>query len=143
MLLRASSLAKPDGGNIDAVADPSKSEQSSVEHAAQIIAFTDAVISRDSDAIESARASLLDAVGPEGLVDAAGVIGNFQRMNRIADAGGAVVDRPVRVLGANLRDQLGLDKLASAAHVQPAGFFSKWIARLAIPIAARFYAKQK
>ena len=125
-----------------AVSDPSKADQSSVACAEQIIAYTDAVISRDPLAIEVARADLQAAVGPAGVVDAAGVVGNFQRMNRIADAGGAVVDPPVRLLGANLREELGLDKLASAKHVKPAGRLSKFIARIAIPIAARLYPKR-
>ena len=136
-------MNQADGDNIALVADPSKADQSPVKNAGELIAFADAVISRDTDAIDTARAELLSAVGPAGLVDAAGVVGNFQRMNRIADAGGAVVDPPVRVLTANIRDELGLDELASASHVRPAGFFSKLVARIAIPIAARFYAKQR
>lgn len=129
-----------DGGNIGAVTDTTKIAASTVPHARELIEFTDAAIGRDQEAMPVAREALLRAVGPEGLVDAAGVVGNFERMNRIADAGGLEVDAPVRVLTANLRSELGLDELASASRAKPPGAISKLIARFAIPLAARIFS---
>jgi len=135
-------MDQANGGNIDAVADASKAAESTVQHAEELIAFADAAIGRDEEKMRLAREVLLQAVGPKGLVDAAGVVGNFERMNRIADAGGLELDAPVRVLTANIRGELGLDKLESAHRAKPVGRISKLVARVAIPIAARVYSKR-
>lgn len=50
------------------------------------------------------------AVGEAGLVDAAGVIGNFQMMNRVADATGMPVGAGSRLRNAELIEDLGFDR---------------------------------
>jgi len=114
-----------------------------VQFAKELIAFADAAIGRRESAMQSARSELLNAIGPVGLVDATGVVGNFERMNRIADASGLELDAPVRILSANVRDELGLHNLPSARNTKPSGLLAKFAARMVIPVAARFFSKRK
>lgn len=50
-----------------------------------LMAFTDAFMRRDDDALAVARKDLLDAMGWDAVIEAAGTASNFQRMTRIAD----------------------------------------------------------
>ena len=50
------------------------------------------------------------------MVDAAAVIGNFERMNRIADGTGIPIDAPVEAATGDLREELDLDRFASARN---------------------------
>lgn len=88
--------------------------------------------------MRSARTELLDAVGPAGLVDAAGVVGNRERMNRVALGAGLKLDPPAMILSATVRDELGLHDLDSAKGVKPPGLFAKLLARTAIPLSFKF-----
>lgn len=70
----------------------------------------------DSEKLPEARTAVVDRLGEAALVDAAGVIGAFQRMNRLADATGLPVDRPLAVLTAGLDDELGIRGFYTAQH---------------------------
>lgn len=78
-------------------------------------------------------------MGYEALVDAAAVIGNFQRMNRIADASGLELDAPVRALSGGLREELGINEFSTAANTKPTGAAMKLFGNLIFPIALKFY----
>ena len=71
--------------------------------------FATALASRDEAALASARDRLNEVAGPEVLVDAAGIAGNFQRMVRIADSIGI----PVIVSGGVATND---DVIAAARH---------------------------
>jgi len=71
---------------------------------AQLIAFADAAVLRDPDEMPAARQALLDSAGPDAVVRAAAVAGNFEMMNRLLDAVGVVVPQRMAVLA----DELGL-----------------------------------
>lgn len=122
--------------------DPSRAEATGLPHAETFLAFADAVVHRDAQALPAVRDKLRDVVGANGVVDAAGVVGNFERMNRIADAAGLELDAPVRVLAANIQDELKLDTFASAIHSRRPGAVSKVIARIVVPIVSRLFAKR-
>ena len=64
--------------------------------------------------LEAARAELVACLGETEMVDAASVIGNFQRMVRIADSTGIPVDGLMAEANADVRQQLGLNELPSA-----------------------------
>ena len=81
-----------------------------------LVAFADATVANDPARIGAARERVLDALGPGATVDAAAVIGNFQRMVRIADGTGIPLDTPVSILTADLREELGIDGFASAGN---------------------------
>ena len=78
-----------------------------------LLALADAVLLGTPPAA-AARDGVIAALGPEGLVDAAGVIGTFEMMNRIADATGMPVGRGSLERTADLRRELGLDRLRHA-----------------------------
>ena len=52
----------------------------------------------------------------EAVVDAAGVVGNFERMVRIADGIGISLDEGFADTTADMREDLGLNSFASAVH---------------------------
>ena len=55
-------------------------------------------------------------MGVQELVDAAGVVANFQRMVRIADGCGIPLDEFTRDATDDVREELGLHEYASAAN---------------------------
>jgi hypothetical protein len=59
-----------------------------IPHAAALVDFAEAVVLRDDKRMSEARATLLTALGPAGLVDAAAVVGAFHGFVRVADATG-------------------------------------------------------
>ncbi len=103
-------------------------------------AFAEALVGRDDRALARAQERVRAELGPAGLVDAAAVASNFERMVRIADATGIPLDRSVAALGADLRDTLELDRFASAAQTRRLGWLGRSIApalRFALPFLLR------
>lgn len=88
-MLRASSHTTGRPADLTAVVDPMK--DALVPAGSELLAFTDAAILRDLDEMPTARAALLDAAGPEAVVRAAAVAGNFEMMNRLLDATGVTI----------------------------------------------------
>lgn len=82
----------------------------------ELMLFAEAVARRDQQALAGARNNLLEKAGAAVLVDAAGVAANFQRMVRIADAIGIPVDNMDAELGKSVRQELGLERFASARN---------------------------
>jgi hypothetical protein len=117
-----------------------------VAHAAELVRFAEAVLGSDDAELLRARLALLAAIGPEGFVEAAGVVSNFQRMVRIADATGIPLDAPVELLTQDLRDELRLGRFGSGANTPPAGRVSRLLARALRPLAlaaARRYGRSR
>ncbi len=75
-----------------------------------LLDFVDAVLTGDDWQRREARTAVLDTLGPTGLVDAAGVVANFEMMNRIADATGMPVGKGTLRRTADWRARLGLDR---------------------------------
>ena len=75
----------------------------------ELLDFVDAVLTGDEHQQNAARDAVLGALGPTGLVDAAGVIANFEMMNRIADATGMPVGKGTLKRTAEWRQLIGLD----------------------------------
>ena len=111
MLLRASS--ELEGGQADLHALTEGSE-SGVPDGDVLIAFAEAAVARDRDALRQARDRVAERMGRDCVVDAAGIIANFQRMVRIADGSGIPLDAPLSLISADLRDELGISDYASA-----------------------------
>lgn len=103
-------------------------------------AFAEALVGRDDPALLRARERVRSELGPAGLVDAAAVASNFERMVRIADATGIPLDRSVAALSADLRDALELDRFASSAQTRRLGWLGSGAAaalRAAFPFLLR------
>jgi hypothetical protein len=105
MMLRASTNHQP----------PSPS--SAVEfdaRSALLEQFVAAVVGSDPALAVEARATLVDRLGVDWLIDVSAVIANFEMMTRLADATGARL-RPEQIeAAASIIDDLGLDAFPSA-----------------------------
>ena len=74
-----------------------------------LLAFAEASLGDDAQAIAAARQRVAQELGEPAMVDAAGIIANFQRMVRIADGTGIQLDARMDGLTADLRDELGIN----------------------------------
>jgi hypothetical protein len=81
---------------------------------AALLRFVDATLARSTAGIEAAAEAVTAELGPDGLVDAAAVIGNFQMMNRVADGAGMPVGTGSRIRNAALINLLGFDRFDHA-----------------------------
>ena len=79
-------------------------------HGMALLDFVDALLMRSEPDLTQAREKLLEDMGPASLVDAAAVVGNFQMMNRIADATGMPVGKGTLKRTKEWRELLGLDR---------------------------------
>lgn len=131
--------AELSGDEVDvrAITDAAAAPGSGVAHAAGLVAFADAVVGSDDAALDRARRALLESAGPEALVDAAAVVGNFQRMVRIADATGIPLDAPVALMSEDLRRDLGLGRFAASANTREPSAVGRGLGALLRPLAPR------
>ena len=60
--------------------------------------------------LPQSRDAVIEAVGAEAMVDAAGVVSNFERMVRIADSTGIELGERLEQASADVRDALGLTR---------------------------------
>ena len=107
-MLRASAQATTTPLEPRAITD--RSLDPLLPHGRTLLDFVDAVLSRNRQDLDSAREKLLTEMGPDAVVDASGVIGNFQMMNRIADATGMPVGKGTLKRTREWRELLGLDR---------------------------------
>jgi len=85
----------------------------------ELVSFAEAAIGFDNEAIRESRTNLVAAIGEQGMIDAACIIANFQRMVRIADGTGIPLDTPVALVTAGLREDLGINNFGSADNTPP------------------------
>ncbi len=116
MLLRESGKLTGHSFDLQSITDSSAAVTSGVPHAEALVAFAEAVVGMDETSLENARARVLNELGPEALVDAAGVASNFERMVRVADATGIPLDRFLADATVELRQDLGLDEFHSVTN---------------------------
>ena len=109
MMLRAS--AQTSGEDVDlAVVVDGESVATCVPGDKALLAFAEAGLGDDAEAIAEARQQVADELGEAPMIDAAGVIANFQRMVRIADGTGIPLDAQMEAMTADLREELGLSR---------------------------------
>ena len=85
-------------------------EQAEVPHAAALAEFAEAVVLRDAERTQAARAQLREMLGWEGLVDAAATVAAFHGFVRLADAIGIPYTTAARGEDApELREQAGIN----------------------------------
>ncbi len=115
-MLRVSALTTETEINLQGIAGDEAAAAKGILHGTLLVQFAEALASRDEPALDLARQNLRDAAGETVLVDAAGVAANFQRMVRIADSVGIPVDDMSSELGIGIRQELSLEKFASAEN---------------------------
>jgi hypothetical protein len=115
LLLRASGLTQNKDYDLGVVTGAVHSD-AGVPHGRQLVTFAEAVLGEDDVVLSDARAELMAALGPASLVDAAGVVGLFNAIDRVADAIGIPLEAEKAEASADFRAALGLDRFAVAAR---------------------------
>ena len=87
-----------------------------VPHGRLLVEFAEAVLGEDRAALSRARAALSEAIGPAGLADAAGVVGLFNAIDRVADAVGIPLEAQKAEVSADFRAALGVDRFDVATR---------------------------
>jgi len=144
MLLRASGEKQGERFDLQAVTQ-GDAVQSGVRGGEELTAFTDSVVAGDEEAIARARERLRSTLGDAATVDAAAVIGNFERMVRIADGTGIPLDKPVAMVSADMRRQVGIDAFTTAANTPPVRGVARWAGRAlshALPLVLRIAGRR-
>lgn len=101
----------PVQGRASEASDPPDGRRAAgIAHARELVAFADAVMAGDADALADARDALARVLGPSGVVDAAAVIAMFNVVDRVADAIGIPLDEgPTRALREAVGKEVGLE----------------------------------
>ena len=119
---------------MQALRDNDAAADSGVAHAEALLTWTDAAISRDEEATAKTRQRVVDEMGAEAAVDTAAIIGNFERMTRIADGTGIPLDAPVNALTADLQEDLRLREFRTAQNTSRPGFLVATASKLLRPL---------
>ena len=101
------------GDELDLGAVRGKRVNSGVAQGDALLAFTDAVINGEYDAIAASRDCLVAALGEAGMVEAAAIITMFNIVDRVADATGIPIDDgPTRDMRYAIGEELGMRHLS-------------------------------
>ena len=109
-MLRESSRTHEE--SVDFAAVMNGDVESGVPHGADLVRFAESVVAGSGADCEAARQALADNMGAEALVDAAGVISNFERMVRVADATGISIG-PMAEEDLVLVHELGIERFSA------------------------------
>ena len=134
-MLRASIETSDYEADFKDVAGASTGDASPVPGAGALVELVESALDPNAADGEAARERVRRELGFEALVDAAGIIGNFERMNRIADATGISLDAPLNVATESFRAELGIDRYGSAKNTQAVKSWQRTLWRLIEPIA--------
>ena len=120
------------GGPIDfeGLTDPSCTEIKGIANSRELLQLANACMGVDGVALEPARQALVDKMGSAAMIDTVGVISNFQRMVRVADATGIPADGPMQAMSGDLREQLGINQYVSAANSSRPSLFKGLMLKL-------------
>lgn len=132
MMLRVSTQVSGEDVNLKGIVDGAE-VTTGVPFDKELIQFTETSLLDDGGAIREAREEVVRKMGNDAMVDAAGVIANFQRMVRIADGTGIPLDTPVAMMSDDIRDDLGINGYSSAGNTPPLTLFQKLMAKLLRP----------
>ena len=81
-----------------------------VTAAVELLAFADSAVRRDNEAVRRSRSQVVAVLGEAAMLDAAGVIGGFDGITRIADATGIPLEPAKAEQTADFRMRLGIDR---------------------------------
>ena len=141
-MLRASS--KVNGEDVDlGVVTTGDATTSGVPGETQLLALVEATLQGGTDDdIASARNNLAGKLGVAAMIDAAAVIGNFERMTRIADGTGIPLDDMMAALTVDIRAELDLNSFSSAGYTPQVNPLKAALVRLLQPLMLRRLRKQ-
>jgi len=115
LLLRASGLTHNTDYDLAAVTGAGFGD-TGVPHGRLLVEFAEAVLGEDDATLSRSRAGLTTAFGAASLVDAAGVVGLFNAIDRVADATGIPLEAEKAEASADFRAALGLDRFDVSAR---------------------------
>ena len=95
----------------DIVRDKPNEDDAGVESAALLTAYADAFYSTEPAALERTRNALVAALGSAAMIDAAGIVGMFDAVVKVADATGITLEPVKAEASAEFRRALGIDAL--------------------------------
>lgn len=87
-----------------------------VAHGARLVAFTDAAMGSDENALERERIALRKVLSDAAFVDTCATIGAFNVVDRIADATGIPLDDLMLAMSGEVRAELDLARFGSARN---------------------------
>ncbi len=131
-MLRESIEASGAAIDLEGLTDPACKEIVGIPHSGALLQFADAFMAGDTGALVAARENLVKTMSPLAMVDAAGVMSNFQRMVRIADGTGIPSDDILAVMQEDLCEKLGINEYCSAANTKRV----PWLKRVLIKLVA-------
>jgi hypothetical protein len=134
-MLRASIETQGEKVDLRGLTDGKAAGESSIFGAAALVGFAEATLGGNADEIAVARDLVRSELGSEALVDAAAVIGNFERMVRVADGTGIPLDAAVNVATEEIRAELGIDAFASEERKSEVATWQRLMARAIDPLA--------
>ena len=144
MMLRASIEYAGSDADLSGISEGSKAGDAGIAHGERLTSFVEAAAKGDPAELATARDALRDAAGSAALVDAAAVVGNFERMVRIADGTGIPLDGVVTAMSTDIREKLGLEEFESRRVTISSGVASAFgpalrgAARVALRVAGRW-----
>lgn len=141
MMLRVSSEVEGNAANLASVIEGDATD-SAVPAGDVLLRFAEVSLGDDAQEIAQARAAVSEALGDAAMVDAAGIIANFQRMVRIADSSGIPLDTPVAMMTQDIRADLGLNDFGAAGNTPELGFIQKLLGRILGPFAWKILARR-
>jgi len=112
-----------------------------VEFGIELRDFADAVLMQSSEQIEIKRNKLVESLNEAAMIDAAAVIGNFQRMVRISDSTGIPLDEPVVMMSQSIREDLGINDFNASANTPRLPWHKRLVGRLLAPFAPTMIKK--
>jgi hypothetical protein len=115
LLLRASGVTHNRAYDLKTVTGAVQ-DDGGIPYGRLLVAFAEAVLGGDEEALARARAALSGAISLAGLADAAGVVGLFNAIDRVADATGIPLEAEKLEASADFRAALGVDRFDVAAR---------------------------
>jgi hypothetical protein len=134
MLLRESGTLAGESYDLSVITEKG-SGGGGVPHGETLLGFTEAVMGDDEAVLDRSRQEVLEKLGPEQLVDAAGVAATFNMMDRIADSTGIPLDGPLDFMTVDMRTEMGLDQFPSAANTPKPSALKRVLSRALKPVA--------
>ena len=116
MVLRASGQKDGEDFDLNSVIGDGDGDVG-VVHGDLLVAFSDAVVADDERAMDRCRATLVEMLGDEALIDAAGTVASFNAVVRVADATGIPLDEFKQDPARGIMNDLGIDDFSSKPRV--------------------------
>lgn len=111
-MLRASSEHSREAIDLKAVVGQAEGD-GGIAHGALLVRFAEAVIGGSDSELAACRKMVQSTLGPAALVDAAGVCGLFNAIDRVADSTGIPLENEKAAATESMRAQLGIDRFAA------------------------------